>query len=424
MKEAVKNPIVFIPGLMGSIGEEMISGTGSWRFGVAGWIYEPFIKGLEDLGYRKEDNLFICYYDWRKSAKEIEAQYLRPTLDRAKKKHPNEKIDILCHSYGGIVARCYIQGSEYKNDLQRLVMMGTPNRGSVDAYYLWSTGKLMDKEKKTFYNYLYKGYLWILSKLLNIPFGADNIDSLHELMPSLGNLIPTYDYGDFLCYKISENGYETVPRGHLKYKNQLLNSLNYRDDILRKRVLEGYCIMGSSFITNQMLIVDREKFKINQEYLNGTIKTIDGDGTVTLNSTRLDPFTNIILEESHHGILKGALKEFASIYGVEADEIQEDFTTLHIIFNGNIDFTIEAEASRVLVYKEGNVITELNYIHQIHDKNFSWIVIKNIPKGEYEINMNQVKKESFNLLIMGDGIIDEFDEEVLINKEQIITLKL
>jgi hypothetical protein len=39
-----KTPIVFVPGLFGSMSDNIIPGSGSWSFGMAGIVYDPFIR--------------------------------------------------------------------------------------------------------------------------------------------------------------------------------------------------------------------------------------------------------------------------------------------------------------------------------------------------------------------------------------------
>src|SRR3989344_2756994 len=48
----------------------------------------------------------------------------------------NQKFDVVSHSMGGLISRSYIQNISsynYKNDVNHLVMLGTPNHGSSGA---------------------------------------------------------------------------------------------------------------------------------------------------------------------------------------------------------------------------------------------------------------------------------------------------
>ena len=48
---------------------------------------------------------------------------------------PAAKLDIVAHSMGGLVARCFVEGSHYCGGVEHLIMLGTPNRGSDWAKY-------------------------------------------------------------------------------------------------------------------------------------------------------------------------------------------------------------------------------------------------------------------------------------------------
>ena len=44
------------------------------------------------------------------------------------------RVSLVCHSMGGLVARCYIAGSG-ANRVDRLVTIGSPHGGSVFAFF-------------------------------------------------------------------------------------------------------------------------------------------------------------------------------------------------------------------------------------------------------------------------------------------------
>lgn len=45
-----------------------------------------------------------------------------------------------------MVVRAYIQSSDYDDDIDKFAMLGTPNLGSSNVYYIWEGGdpKLVD----------------------------------------------------------------------------------------------------------------------------------------------------------------------------------------------------------------------------------------------------------------------------------------
>ena len=179
-------PVIIIPGLMGSSlvtadGRELWPGSiGALAFGdyqeltdpaqavrpgrvidgVAGLdFYGALIDTLENAaGYRRAQpgqpqrvsqprRYYLFAYDWRKSnilaAGQLHALIEQIRIDFA---DPGLQVDIIAHSNGGLVARYYLQygptdisqpgwqpqawqGGDER--IRRLVMLGTPNLGSV-----------------------------------------------------------------------------------------------------------------------------------------------------------------------------------------------------------------------------------------------------------------------------------------------------
>jgi hypothetical protein len=99
------------------------------------------------LGLASED-FQGCPWDWRLKISKAYKHYLIPGINEALSVSTTGKVHIIAHGMGGLVARAYIQGDEYanRNDVDKLVMVGTPNLGSSNTYYIWEGGdpKLVD----------------------------------------------------------------------------------------------------------------------------------------------------------------------------------------------------------------------------------------------------------------------------------------
>lgn len=48
------------------------------------------------------------------------------------------RIDLVCHSMGGLVARVYLQNLGGARRVDRCITLGTPHEGTYNAYWLWS----------------------------------------------------------------------------------------------------------------------------------------------------------------------------------------------------------------------------------------------------------------------------------------------
>jgi len=123
-------------------------------------VYEDLITTLEkNAGYKRgnidapdpggdQDTFYLFSYDWRRDNVDA-AQLLADKIDELKKKldKPNLQFNLLCHSLGGLIARYYLMygGADVlghhdatvtwkgSKNVNKLVMVGTPNEGSMDA---------------------------------------------------------------------------------------------------------------------------------------------------------------------------------------------------------------------------------------------------------------------------------------------------
>ncbi|AKL94460.1 PGAP1-like protein [Clostridium aceticum] len=417
MQDSSNNPIIFIPGFMGSMGDDIISGTGRWGFGVARWVYDPFIKQLQEINYHLNENLFICYYDWRKNNESTVEVYLKPLLKQVKERYPNKKVDLICHSMGGIVARAYIQGRGFQHDVDKLITIATPNKGTIEAYYLWSTGNLMPSKKRShFYNFLTKGYIWMMLRLMNTSLGLENLATIHKTFPALGELIPSLDYGDILYYEDGNGEWKTVPRYYMKYRNNLLDYLNESVYLLQHRVGKAYWIAGYNYSTAEYLMVDKEKLKEYEESILDVVETLDGDGTVAIKSVALEDCEHCYLEASHRNIVVSAYPYINKIYTNQTTDLPKrtrpvEETTLHILFTGALNILVEKEEEIIIDLQGGKVFTSYNYIYEKYPKNHQWIILQNVPKGTYSVRVDNYEAKNMQIIVMGEGLKEAEEEK-------------
>ncbi|MCC5910250.1 MAG: alpha/beta hydrolase [Clostridiaceae bacterium] len=414
MKKCNQNPIIFIPGLMGSMGNDVIEGTGEWSFGVARWIYDPLLDRLSEIGYQKNDNLFVCYYDWRKQSDYTIEKYLIPLIHKVKEKHPNKKIDLICHSMGGIVARAYIQGWNFQHDIDKLIMIGTPNKGSIESYYLWSTGRLMpSKNKRTLDKLITAGYMWILQRLMNFSFGIEDLGRIHATFPSMEDLLPTWDYGDILCYEDEGGEWRTVPKYYIKYKNYLLNRLNETADFIPYKINEMYCIIGCNHPTSQYLMLDKEKlFKEGEEVIVDIVDTLDGDSTVLIKSGEIEGADYFYLKSDHRKIVEESYECIKRIYGYQdmdmkgIEEEMED-KTVHLLFSGDPNVVIVNEDNIIITIIKGQIKTSYPYIYENFPEEHKWLVLKDIPKGNYTLTIDNPSDKAIDVMMLSEDMKEE-----------------
>lgn len=125
---------------------------GDWEL-VAADGQEP---SLSSSMKRLEGDCFVVYrsnYSRDPSQGTMEsitgyARNLAAEIETIKKRENVSKVDIIAHSMGGLVSRAYIEGEDipnntsrvaYRNDVRKLIMLGTPNHGAYFAEFLNDT---------------------------------------------------------------------------------------------------------------------------------------------------------------------------------------------------------------------------------------------------------------------------------------------
>lgn len=410
-----KRPIVFVPGLFGSLGNDIILGTGNMDFGLAKEAYTPLMNVFKALGYEIGKDLFIAFYDWRKENVISAKKYLVPVITKAKEECRNKKVDLVCHSMGGIVARAYIQSSFYNYDVDKLIMIGTPNAGSVKAYYFWSGGVLpYDKiEHNFFYKMLKAGFLFYFKMKLKEKW---EIDVLRRIFPVAKELLPSYDYGDYLIYRNKEGFLTNEPISQMKEKNDLLNKLNIQQYNYINKGVNVYQIIGNGIETEDLLFVDKATYK-TKKWSSGTpiypISSLYGDGTVISKSAIFYYSYNFFVDGDHFDILHNSIEILSNILKRQIkyhNVIKEENIFCSII--GNNIFSIEIEV--------GNTVLEINDNYENDSKVFIWrklgeglywLVIKKDEIDSITINIKPMLGQKSNILVIKSESVKQEKEE-------------
>ncbi|MGG4493050.1 esterase/lipase family protein [Brevibacillus reuszeri] len=297
-----KTPIVFVPGLFGSMSNQIIPGTGNWNFGFARTAYEPFIRILEQMGYRLNEELFIAFYDWRQPIAYCAEQYLVPIIELAKQKTGCSQVNLICHSMGGLVSRAYVQGDNYQWDVDQLLILATPNAGSPVSYCYWAGGRLPRtvSPKKNVVELYMNVYLAYLEK--SIP--RNKVEAVQKHFPSLIDLVPGYAYGDYLLEK--QDGIEKfVPYNTMVVQNQFLDQLNSTMELIWERSISVTLIAGIGNETIQYLqtVPSLSPKRWVDGRAVGAINSSFGDGNVMASSVFAMIGEKYVVQAKHLDIL-------------------------------------------------------------------------------------------------------------------------
>ncbi|WP_352417973.1 hypothetical protein [Proteiniborus sp.] len=402
-----KLPIILIPGLFGSLGDDILLGTGDFSFGMAEQVYRPIIDNLKELGYKEEENLFVAFYDWRKGCEYNTQKYLIPKIEVAKRTSMGNKVDIIGHSLGGIVARTYVQGQSYNNDVRNLIMMGTPNLGAVNAYYFWSGGQVpYDKlEKNVLYQLLKIGFFWIYRFLHG---SVDDINILRKLFPVVEELLPSFDYGDYLFYDDNTGIKKPVPITQMESVNRHLNQLNKTNHLLFNRGIKPYHIIGIGFETTDIICVSKNEKRMDK-WIDGkpvySISMPYGDGTITIGSAEATIYSKNYYMNSNHGdmlakskdILASILKCPTSHKKEQKREVKPSYI-YSIILRNVSNAGIKYANSEITVNVMGNTNIRNLITRRIGD-NLNWIMISSKEKEKIELKLNSEKEQAYEVLV-------------------------
>jgi pimeloyl-ACP methyl ester carboxylesterase len=132
-------------------------------------VYSDLIKFLEEkAGYRRgnwdiplsnddQDTYYIFAYDWRRDNVENSHLLLQKIAKlKAKLKKPNIKFDVIAHSMGGLIARYAamygtadlsekpIPNWSGAKNFEKIFLLGTPNEGSMNALETLNEGYSID----------------------------------------------------------------------------------------------------------------------------------------------------------------------------------------------------------------------------------------------------------------------------------------
>ncbi len=244
-------PVIVIPGIMGSWNRQELNKIpyfpffpkNEWELDPIFGTYDFLIDSLQSAGgYVLYKNLFPMPYDWRVDNRFV-ANYLKSRINDIKQQTGADKVDIIAHSMGGLIARYYIESDQYQDDVDQVIFIGTPHRGAPKAYLAWEGGYSGTNLETDFIKELVLYQMAVVnghSSIFNY-ITKEPIISLQQLLPdypyltdaNTGNLIP-YSPGN----------------GKYPYNNFLINLNNpNKIDLFTNRVNESYIIYGDNLET-------------------------------------------------------------------------------------------------------------------------------------------------------------------------------
>lgn len=173
---------IIIPGMGASWNEKAI--VFNQKVEDSEWKMTPFVNNYEKLIKSYGKDVLVWNYDWRKPIKDI-ASDLGEFI--SKNIGPEDKFSIIGHSLGGVVGRYWLQNNIDDSRLEKVTTLGSPHRGSIDAYRIWAGGNISEDTD-------------VASIALNVLLqlqkknGENRVDTIRRFSPSLKDVSPTFDF--------------------------------------------------------------------------------------------------------------------------------------------------------------------------------------------------------------------------------------
>lgn len=325
-------------------------------------------------GYTKGNNFFIFPYDWRKDIRTTK-ESLDALVETAKKQTGASKANIVAHSMGGLVARYYISDPEKAKNVNKLISLGTPYLGSVDALKAIMYGN--DLKQKVF------GIIPIGIPRSQMKDVSQNLTSIFQLLPtkkfysfydnsSKDKPFPFYDGRDIDRNNIAE------ALSFLKTK-QLLDNLNHNMTVYNI-ALNFRDVFDTSLATDRIDVVQHNIIGSGQPTLGQIKETywitwpikllpryeetfINGDDTVPLYSASLKSDGKDLsagaaiyyVEQKHSDLVNqnGSAMQLVKAILSEGDAIPVEVKSEKIKLNGK-HISVDQDAELDLYDDQGN----------------------------------------------------------------------
>ena len=294
---------IIIPGLgaswnMGAI----LTGKDEGEWSIPNFInnYDGLINSFKNAGYSDsgtDKNLFVFSYDWRRPL-DVLADRLNDFINSNAN---GEKVNLVGHSMGGLVARAYAQKYGTTN-VNKIVTVGSPNKGTLKAYGPWEGAVIFDDS-------WWSKVALELTTHFGVIAGESNIQTVHRVVPSLKDLLPTYDFlifGNDSPLPISSENKNT-------YLENLNNNISGIDSLTT-------ALFSDEIETDSLIKVishsdgDLSTWIDGKPIENPFIKA-SGDGTVTDFSAK-GLFSNLLTGTGWHGELVTKTDNIQKIFSV------------------------------------------------------------------------------------------------------------
>ena len=396
------DPVILIPGILGSWNL-----VGKWELDPILHTYDNLWEALQNAGYVVGQDLFALPYNWRLS-NTYTATLLKEKIAEVKEICQCDKVDIIGHSMGGLVARAYIQLLDYENDVDQLIFLATPHLGSTKSYLAWEAGEFGPEffdnlqENVFILDALSKGFLDVFAYVRNLP-----IESIRELLP-VYNYLREADTQELRQYP---NNYPI---------NSFLELINNPTELEKFNNIDVTNIVANNGLNNtiDVLRVVNQEFD-NGKWEHGYPQNYDdpagdhglefGSGDITVSTRGNINFLNLVdvnINSSHDDIVTDAQKQvIKELTNIEPDnEVRNSFIEKLLVIRifSPADFKITSPSGLVLGkdFENNIAINEINgAFYTGFENEIEFAVVPNPEQGEYRVDLEGTGSGEYTLSV-------------------------
>ncbi|MEK4715873.1 lipase/acyltransferase domain-containing protein [Sporosarcina sp. FSL K6-5500] len=325
-----KQQIIFVPGVMGSVLKE--KNRKLWPdYSITSTKYEDlkninnehiYAEKLEPITYLPIIKLLKTYtpnfipfaYDWRQNNLDHIDTLFNKLDDEA------DEIILVAHSMGGILSKLMM--SKYNNDpkikkIKKFITLGTPWKGSLDAYKTLKYGKKIPDG-------------------VGLALNKKTAKEISPYFPSLYQLLPNNDYllgatdsngKSICCFNINGKAYSDIDDLFINIlQEQFQGNMHVFSSVFQdfRELLKQP--LNSEIHHFEIVGVSKPTItSINEDVLNeATGEFYDGDGVVPTFSAASSPFKQYYINKVKHASLVKDADVLVLIRKILEDKVHED----------------------------------------------------------------------------------------------------
>jgi pimeloyl-ACP methyl ester carboxylesterase len=243
-------------------------------------VYKNLIDSFVDAGYASGSDLFTVPYDWRLDLS-VSVNRLHEIFEKALAGSPTGKVNVIAHSMGGLLVKEYFRQTTSTASVGKLVLAGVPELGAPKAFKALQYGDDFGYRK-----------LGLGANAAQMKKIAQNMPAVYQLLPSrayvrtVGRYIVDsritggvqLDHAESIDFMIRDIS-DSRNRSLLDRADQFHNALDVPFNIPSASI---YRLVGCQ---NSKTIGDIRFGENHKVYID----SIDGDGTVPLESALFSP---------------------------------------------------------------------------------------------------------------------------------------